>query len=136
MAQHSETSYIEQDPKVVRDLAQRSGKVLLALLEEMRVLDANDPVAQFLYDEGAPFIRSVLDGSHPLPSKAVIRHRYYDDWKALEPYPLLSEALGVFSVAIHAAQPQDWPAYVAKLEEDFAKREVGAGKVLGWRSPT
>jgi hypothetical protein len=135
MAQHSETNYIEQDPEVVRDLAQRSGKVLLALLEEMRVLDANYPVAQFLYDEGAPFIRSVLDGSHPLPSKVVIRHRYYDDWKALEPYPLLSEALSVFSVAIHAAQPEDWPAYVAKLEEDFAKREAGAGKVLGWRSP-
>lgn len=130
MAQYSEANYIEQDHEVVRDLAQRSGKVLLALLEEMRVIKANYPVAQFLYDEGAPFIRSVLDGSHPLPSTVVIRHRYYDDWEALEPYPLLSEALSVFSVAIHAAQPQDWPAYVAKLEEDFAKREVGAGKVL------
>ena len=131
MAQYPKVKYITQDPEVVKDLAQRSGKVLLALLEEMRVIKANYPVAQFLYDEGATFIRSVLDGSHPLPSKVSIRHRYSDDWEAMEPYPLLNEALNVFSVAIHSAQPEDWSTYVAKLEEDFDRREIGAGRVRG-----
>jgi hypothetical protein len=129
MVQRLETRYITQDPYIVKDLAQRSGKVLLALLEEMRAIKANYPVAQFLYDEGAEFIRSVLDGTHSLPSKVVIRHRYSDDWEAMEAYPLLHKALNVFSVAIHAAQPEDWPNYVDQLEEDFANREVGAGRV-------
>lgn len=129
MAQLPETKYITQDPEVVRDLAQRSGKVLLALLEEMRTVKANYPVAQFLYDEGAPFIRSVLDGSHPLPSKVSIRHRYYDDWDAMEPYPLLIDALSVFSIAIHSVQPDYWPTFVTQLEADFARREIGAGRV-------
>jgi hypothetical protein len=129
MTQHPETKWIEQDPEVVKDLAQRSGQILLALLEEMRVIKANYPVAQFLYDEGAAFIRSVLDGTHPLPSKVSIRHRYYDDWEAMEPYPLLVDALSVFGIAIHSTQPDYWPAYVAQLEEDFARREIGAGRV-------
>jgi hypothetical protein len=125
---HPEAKWIAQDPEVVKDLAQRSGKVLLALLEEMRTIKANYPVAQFLYDEGAAFIGSVLDGTHPLPSNVVIRHRYSDDWEAMAPYPLLNEALSVFSIAIHSAQPKDWAAYVAKLEADFSKREIGAGR--------
>ena len=80
-------------------------------------------------DEGAQFIRDVLDGTHPVPSNVVIRHRYSDDWKAMEPYPLLDEALNVFSLSVNTAQPEDWPVYVAKLENDFAKRETGAGRV-------
>lgn len=131
MANYPEVKYITQDPEVVKDLAQRAGRVLLALLEEMRVVKANYPVAQFLYDEGAPFIRSVLDGSHPLPSKVSIRHRYSDDWESIEPYPLLVDALGVFSIAIHSAQPEDWPIYVTQLESHFARREIGAGRVRG-----
>lgn len=131
MTQYPEVKYITPPPEVVKDLAQRSGRVLLALLEEMRVIKANYPVAQFLYDEGAPFIRSVLDGTHPLPSKVVIRHRYSDDWEAMEPYPLLDKALNVFCIAIHSAQPEDWPTYVTQLEADFAKREVGTGRVRG-----
>ena len=131
MAQYPEVKYIAQDPAVVKDLAQRSGEVLLALLEEMRVIKANYPVAQFLYDEGGPFSRSVLDGTHPLPSKVVIRHRYSDDWEAMEPYPLLVDALGVFSIAIHSAQPEDWPEAVAQLERDFANREIGMGRLKG-----
>ena len=129
MAQGNEVKWISQDAQVVKDLALRSGKILLALLEEMRLIKSNYPVAQFLYDEGAQFIRDVLDGTHPVPSNVVIRHRYSDDWEAMEPYPLLDEALNVFSLSVNTAQPEDWPVYVAKLENDFAKRETGAGRV-------
>lgn len=129
MAHGNEVKWIAQDAQVVKDLALRSGKILLALLEEMRLIKANYPVPQFLYDEGAQFIRDVLDGTHPVPSKVVIRHRYSDDWEAMEPYPLLDKALNVFSLSINTAQPENWPEYVAKLEDDFAEREIGAGRI-------
>ena len=123
--------WITRDAAEVKDLAMRSGRILLQLLEEMRVIKENYPVAQFLYDEGAQFIRDVLDGTHPVPSKVVIRHRYSDNWEAMEPHPLLNEALSVFSVAIHTAQPEDWPEAVAQLERDFANREIGMGRLKG-----
>jgi hypothetical protein len=129
MNKYAEAKYITQDPEVVKDLAQRSGQILLALLEEMRIIKANYPVAQFLYDEGATFIKSVLDGTHPLPSKAFIRHRYSDDWDAIQPYPLLVDALDIFSIAIHSAQPDYWSDLVTQLEADFARREIGTGRV-------
>lgn len=84
---YSETKYIIQDTNTVKDLARRSGRILLALLEEMRVVKDNYPVPQFLCDEGAVFIHSVLDGTHSLSSKTVIRHRCHDDWEAIGPYP-------------------------------------------------
>ena len=49
----------------------------------------------------------------------------------MEPHPLLNEALSVFSVAIHTAQPEDWPEAVAQLERDFANREIGMGRLKG-----
>ena len=124
----ADTNWIAQDDAVVKDLALRSGRILLALLEEMRAIQANYPVAQFLYDEGAPFIRDVVSGVHPLPSKVVIRHRYSDDSDAMAPYPLLDEALNVFSLSINKAQPENWPEFVAQLERDFANREMGTGR--------
>ena len=125
MAQHNVIMYIMQDPKVVKDLAQRSGRVLLALLEEMRV---NHSVAQSLHDWLEPFIRSVLDGTGLLPSEMTFNFRLYDEHRAFEPYPLLEEALNIFSIAIHAAQPDNWPTYVTQLEANFARREIGAGR--------
>lgn len=125
MAQHNVIMYIMQDPKVVKDLAQRSGRVLLALLEEMR---PDHPVAQSLHDWLEPFIRSVLDGTCLLPSEMTFNFRLYDEHGALEPYPLLEEALSIFSIAIHAAQPDNWPTYATQLEANFARREIGAGR--------
>lgn len=95
----------------------------------MRAAKDNYPVSRFLDDEGAASIRSVLDGTHSLLSKTVIRHRYHDDWEAIEPCPLLVDALGIFSIATHSVQPEDLPASILKLEADFAKRDVGTGKV-------
>lgn len=123
-----EAKWIEQDPEVVKGLAKRSGQILLALLEEMR---ANHSVAQSLHEWLAPFIRSVLDGTCFLPSEMVFNFRLYDEHGAFDPYPLLEEAVGIFSIAIHLAQPEDWATYVAQLEADFAKREIGAGRVKG-----
>lgn len=124
-----EMKWVARDREEVKNLATRSGQILLTLLEEMRAVEANHPVPQFLYDEGRSFIREVLNGTQALPSKVLIRHRYSDDPAAMEPYPLLDRALSVFSVAIHAAQPENWPEVVETLERDFANRVVGAGRL-------
>lgn len=120
--------YIARETEEVKDMAFRSGRILLTLLDEMREIETNYPVAPFLYDEGAPFIHQVLDGSHPLPSSVVIRHRYSDDPEAMEPYPLLDKALNIFSMCIHRAQPSVLPEWLVQLEDDFAHREIAAGR--------
>ena len=120
--------YVARDVDEVKDMASRSGRILLTLLEEMRVINSNHPVAQFLYEEGAQFICDVLDGRHPLPSSVVIRHRYSDAPESMEPYPLLDKALNIFSLSIHTVQPSVLPQWLEQLESDFAEREVGAGR--------
>jgi len=120
--------YVAREVEDVKNMAFRSGRILLTLLEEMKGIESNYPVAPFLYDEGAPFIHEVLDGSHSLPSSIVIRHRYSDDPEAMEPYPLLDKALNIFSMCIHKAQPSVLPEWLEQLEDEFAHREIGAGK--------
>ncbi len=131
MEQNLDSEWTKQDPEVVRDLAKRSGKILLALLDEMCAVEANNPLARLMYDDNARFIRSVLDGTEPVPSEVLIRYRDYDNPELTEPYPLLVDAMTVFKSSISSVQWATWPSYVAKLEADFANREIGTGRVRG-----
>lgn len=120
-----DVKWVAREPEDVRKLATRSVRILLTLLEEMRVVPANYPVPQFLYDEGGSFIREVLDGTQPVPSKVLIRHRYSDDPTAMESYPFLNEALNIFGIAIHTAQPEKLAGCCRQARERLRQPSCG-----------